>query len=150
MNTDLELNRGQNNVGSGASFSNGYSRTSNRGGRQSPATEGKPAANVLVDLLGTFNVIGKTQSYSIGNNPEIVLATNPKRVGFAVQNLGANPVYVSFGSAPLNNNGTITGGIMILSGGYFSYENIFCPTNDIYLMGISTGTNVTINELVKV
>jgi hypothetical protein len=124
-------------------YSHGYQMASNRGGRSAPSGDVK---NVLADLLGNYNVIGKTQNFVATTVAQALMNGNPKRVGFSVQNNGSNTVYIAFGSSPSSAG---VGGIAILPGAYFSYENIFCPTNDIYVIALDD-TQLTVSELVKV
>ena len=81
-----------------------------------------------IALRGRFS----QQITNVTDSANTILNSNPRRVYFIVQNLGANPVYINFG------NKAVPGNIRIIASG--NYEPIICPVDSVSLV---TDTGLT-------
>lgn len=97
-----------------------------------------PASPIINTRMNTFNVVADI-------NAQILLAANPRRNYVAIQNNGAVPIYVGFGSIPIIGGQSA---LIFPPNTGITFENGRVPNNDVYVVS-STGALVSVVEGVQ-
>lgn len=106
-------------------------------------------ADRIIEALGTHNVIGRTFSFFASTTPQPILNANPKRVGFTVQNISGNDIYVGIGTQPTVVGSAVINGILIQHYGFYEPQNSYIATNDVFVLGMANDLQLTVIELTK-
>lgn len=123
-----------------------------RGGMTSPGTRWEPGAQPSVDTPGQPAGPGAASSASGGAynarmanftfetklESQQILPGNPNRVYLAIQNRGANAIYVSFGQKASAET------FELAAGGF--YEPYIAPDNSLNVLGVAAGDRIIVVE----
>jgi len=118
-------------------FSNGFGGLGNSSPGNSSPTK--------VNGEAVWDIVSRTFSFVAKVSPAIAIPSNGFRVGYVLQNQGANPIYWGEGVAPNVVGVNVYGGFLLQPGeSYFSEQ--FCPISDIYVVSLGGSVQMTVAE----
>lgn len=100
--------------------------------------------------MSTINVLSAaTTAFIIGEIPTEIVTNNARRRALVFQNTGAQAVYISFGSKPVNRDGQYSGALKISPLEIFKLETNV-PFDTIYAVSPVAGQTLTVMETVAI